>query len=243
MIYDTYMFIARKAATKKSATTTRKKTTTTRKNSSKKKATSTSSTSISSLLSKKDKKLLKKYPDPSRPKLPPPVLYYLGLEQDKYPSPKELANLWYELDDASKSQYKEKRAIPMAQYKEKLANYKLRQKENIDEWLLVARQLDKDKPPKSGYLGYIQENKSILKGEKLGQGIKVCMTCFIFIFLFYFVILFFVFLFFCFFVFVSKKQLAAQWNELDLQEKDTFKTKYSELYKEWKQRVATYYEK
>ena len=161
-------------STKSTKATKSTKSSKTRKVAKKKKVLKAKPKSFFKSLSKSDQKLLKKYPDPARPKRPAPVTYFLAIEQVIMPTPKELGGLWKELDESSKLRYKKKYSSQLPEYKNKLSNYNKIKEQSVQEWLETIKQLNQERPPQTGYLGYVKENKSEFQGSRnFGENVKV----------------------------------------------------------------------
>ena len=122
--------------------------------------------SILERFSKKDQKLLLKYPDPARPKRPAPPTHYFRIDKEnesesiRY-SVYELASMWNELDEKTKNYYKLMFQNASKKYQNAMKEYKTIEETSIQEWLQTIKELHEQRPPMSGYLGFVKENKAM----------------------------------------------------------------------------------
>ena len=125
-------------------------------------------------LARADQKLLQKFPDPRKPKPPPKSGYNLFIKQmfetDGASKIVEIAPLWKELNEAEKETYNEEAKEALEAYKQEMEKYTQNEDQSLQKWLKIVKELDKKRPAKSGYMGFIRENRKLFaKGTRASE--------------------------------------------------------------------------
>ena len=135
-------------------------------------------------LYRKEEKLLRRFPDPMKPKRAPSAFNLYAkdwsdenedlIKQNKWKIAdvyKEASIDYKKLDELRKLEYKRKQEKLSQAYKGYKKYYKENEVKRLMEWILEAKKLKDSRPPRSGYSLYVSMNSNRFeKGTSKGNG-------------------------------------------------------------------------